>query len=45
MLGVLIVDVDVIPDGHDRRFEVLEDASANGSMCDVAKEEFYHVEP
>ena len=39
------MDVDVVPDGHDELFEILENAAPDAVMRDVAEEAFHHVEP
>jgi hypothetical protein len=37
--------IDVVSDGHDELFEVLEDASLEPVLGQVAEEAFDHVEP
>ena len=44
-LGVEVVSVDVVSDGCDELFEVLEDAALELVLGQVAEEAFDHVEP
>ena len=44
-LGILIVAVDVISDGYDELFEVLEGAAPDSVFGQVAEEALDHVEP
>jgi len=43
--GILIVSVDVVSDGDDELFGILEDAAAKSVVGQVAEEAFHHVEP
>ena len=44
-LRIHVVPVDVFADGGDELFEVLEGASADALVGQVAEEAFDHVEP
>jgi len=39
------VDVDVVPDGGDGLFEILEDATPYSVVSYIAEEALHHVEP
>jgi len=43
--GGLIVDIDVVPDGSDGLFEILEDATPYSVVSYIAEEALHHVEP
>ena len=39
------MSVDIVPDAHDKLFEVLEDSAPKPVLCQVAEEPFDHIEP
>src|SRR5271165_2216619 len=41
----LVMAVDVSADGHDEFFQIVEDATAEPILSQVAKETFHHVQP
>ncbi len=44
-LWVVVVAVDVVTDGHNELFEILEDSAPNAFFGQVAEEALDHVQP
>ena len=44
-LWIVVVMVDIVADGGDQLFQVLEDAAADLVRSEIAEEAFDHVEP
>ena len=44
-LGILVVAVDIVTDGHDELFEVVEHAASDSFLGQITKEALDHVQP
>jgi hypothetical protein len=44
-LGILVMAIDVLSDGHDELLQVLEDATPKLIAGQVAEEALHHVQP